>query len=113
MIPPDLSFYKYNELNVQDDGASCGFWAFLFGFLAVYGLDAEIVKAELRKANISHYKPMLKNIWTSWRIGEFGMERGAATPLLNEFFMADDLEKGKAEWLRAATVSAILTRRAE
>lgn len=77
--------------------------------MAVYGIQSPMVHNYgdmLEATGIAQYKANLREIWTSWRVGEWGVERDAMTHLLGGFFDIDPLEEGldPQDWQCAQTV---------
>ncbi|KAJ7839627.1 hypothetical protein B0H13DRAFT_2366742 [Mycena leptocephala] len=82
-----LEGIQYISLDVQEDGSSCGFWISALCLLYISGIDvtSEQNVERLRKLRIQGVKQHLKEIWTSWRIGEDGLEEAALNALLKHF----------------------------
>ncbi|KAJ7454882.1 hypothetical protein FB451DRAFT_1184710 [Mycena latifolia] len=84
---PITSKYLVQELDLQQDGSACGFWSTMLCLLEVAGIDitSDTTKDQLRKLKVDKVKQYLKQMWTSWRIGEEGLEEEALNALLREF----------------------------
>ncbi|KAJ6561348.1 hypothetical protein B0H10DRAFT_1966545 [Mycena sp. CBHHK59/15] len=83
-VLPIKQGYKVLSLNVQVDGAACGFWATVLCILQISGIDisSDDTARRLRKLKIRGVKQHLKEIWTSWQINEEGLEEEALNALL-------------------------------
>ncbi|KAJ6505464.1 hypothetical protein C8R45DRAFT_1091191 [Mycena sanguinolenta] len=84
--PMNKDYYGI-PLGVQRDGSSCGFWSATFCLLKVCGIDIESAEtcAMLDKLKIETVKKHLAEIWTSWCIGEEGLEEEALNSFLRHF----------------------------
>ncbi|KAJ7017815.1 hypothetical protein C8F04DRAFT_1199884 [Mycena alexandri] len=84
---PKSSKYTVYPFGVQVDGTSCGFWASAVCLLDISGVDvtADETLDTLKKLTASGVKNSLKEIWTSWRIGEEGLEKDALNSFLKPF----------------------------
>ncbi|KAJ7151315.1 hypothetical protein C8R43DRAFT_1127599 [Mycena crocata] len=86
--------YTAYRLDLQTDGASCGFWATVLCFLHMSGLEivnetsAEVI-SRLKSLEISGIKQHLKAIWTSWQVNEEGLEEIALNRLLKELKLTE------------------------
>ncbi|KAJ7035326.1 hypothetical protein C8F04DRAFT_1098881 [Mycena alexandri] len=83
----DDQHYTVHCLNIQEDGASCGFWASALCLLLISGVNitSENTLLCLRMLKASGVKDHLKEIWTSWRIAEDGLEEVALNRFLKPF----------------------------
>ncbi|KAJ7771580.1 hypothetical protein B0H16DRAFT_1513978 [Mycena metata] len=84
---PQSSKYTVYPFGVQVDGTSCGFWASAACLLDISGVhvsDDKVVDT-LKKLTASGVKNSLKEVWTSWRIGEEGLEEDALNRFLKPF----------------------------
>ncbi|KAJ7736532.1 hypothetical protein DFH07DRAFT_779606 [Mycena maculata] len=78
-------------LNVQADGAVCGFWSSVFCLLLASRVElTDDVVHRLRRMKIRAVKTHLKQIWTSWQIAEQGLEEAALNSLLRNFKVTRD-----------------------
>ncbi|KAJ7128527.1 hypothetical protein C8R44DRAFT_850941 [Mycena epipterygia] len=85
--PKNVDRYETRCLDIQRDGASCGFWSTAVCLLHVSGIDVTTDSniRLLKRLKISGVKQHLSEIWTSWQIGEEGLEEEALNHLLNYF----------------------------
>ncbi|KAJ6503096.1 hypothetical protein DFH09DRAFT_1102176 [Mycena vulgaris] len=84
--PVSDDYTSYN-LKIQKDDSSCGFWAALFMLLDICEIrvNSDETMAVLRQLGIGEVKQHLKEIWTSWRVAEDGLEAAALNRLLARF----------------------------
>ncbi|KAJ7243228.1 hypothetical protein C8J57DRAFT_1243522 [Mycena rebaudengoi] len=75
--PPPAPNFKYamQALDIQEDGASCGFGMITLAFLAVFGIEInEDCIGVLSSLDVTHIKHHWKCILTSWHIEENGLD---------------------------------------
>ena len=82
-------FKKYTPINMslQEDGASCGFWALTFALLLIFNIDPVLKENKQILANIGvlGLKTLWKDIWINWRTDSIGLRCSILQPFLSNF----------------------------